>query len=52
VRAPEIARVILIDMGRIAADGPKTQVLESRGLSALFGRPVEVAARDGYYLAW
>jgi iron complex transport system ATP-binding protein len=49
---PEIARVILIDKGRIAADGPKTQVLESRRLSALFGVPAEVVERDGYYHAW
>ena len=49
---PEIARVILIDKGRIAADGPKTQVLDSGRLSALFAVPVEVAERDGYYHAW
>ena len=49
---PEIARVILIDKGRIAADGPKSQVLESRQLSALFGVPIEVAERDGFYHAW
>jgi iron complex transport system ATP-binding protein len=49
---PEIARVILLDNGRIAADGPKAQVLESRRLSALFGVPVEVVQRDGYYHAW
>lgn len=49
---PEIARVILIDKGRIGADGPKAQVLEAGRLSALFGVRVEVVERQGYYHAW
>ena len=49
---PEIARVILIDRGRIGMDGPKSRVLESGPLSALFGLPVEVVERNGYYHAW
>jgi iron complex transport system ATP-binding protein len=49
---PEIARVVLLDQGRLGADGPKAEVLASSRLSALFGVPVEVARRDGYYHAW
>lgn len=49
---PEIARVIVIDRGRVAMDGPKSRVLESSRLSALFGVPVEVVERGGYYHAW
>ncbi len=49
---PEIARVILIERGRVGTDGPTAQVLESGRLSALFGVPVEVEERNGYYQAW
>ena len=45
----EIGRVILIKDGRIYRDGPKETVLESATLSALFGTPVEVLVRSGYY---
>ena len=45
----EIGRVILIKDGRIYRDGPKETVLESATLSALFGTPVEVLLRSGYY---
>jgi iron complex transport system ATP-binding protein len=46
---PEIDRVILLRHGRIVADGSKTQVLTEATLSELFGVPVEVSERDGYY---
>jgi iron complex transport system ATP-binding protein len=49
---PEIDRVILLRQGRIIEDGPKDRVLVPRTLSALFGVPVEVTRRDGYYEAW
>ena len=46
---PEIGRVVLIRHGRIFCDGPKDQVFHSETLSHLFGIPVEVLERDGYY---
>jgi iron complex transport system ATP-binding protein len=46
---PEIDRVALIRHGRVYRDGPKREVLEAGVLSALFGIPVELLERDGYY---
>jgi iron complex transport system ATP-binding protein len=46
---PEIRRVVLFREGRVWCDGPKKQVLEAATLSALFGVPVEVLERGGYY---
>jgi iron complex transport system ATP-binding protein len=46
---PEIERVILIKEGRVYADGRKAQVLTAAMLTALFGIPVEVLERAGYY---
>ena len=46
---PEIERVILMRGGRLVDDGPKATVLTSRALSDLFGLPLEVEERDGYY---
>jgi iron complex transport system ATP-binding protein len=46
---PEIARVVLIRNGRIFCDGRKEQVIRSETLSGLFGIPVEVLERNGYY---
>ena len=49
---PEIQRVVLMDRGRIIADGPTVDVLTESTLSALFGRPLELSERDGYYNLW
>jgi len=49
---PEIDRVILMRQGRILADGPKEQMLTESALGELFGIPVELARRDGYYHLW
>jgi iron complex transport system ATP-binding protein len=49
---PEIDRVILLKNGRICADGEKDSLLTGEHLSALFGLPVEIARRDGYYHLW
>jgi iron complex transport system ATP-binding protein len=46
---PEIDRVVLIRNGRICRDGPKREILEAGVLSGLFGIPVELLERDGYY---
>ena len=49
---PEIERVVLMAWGSIIADGPARDVLTQARLSALFGRPVELSERDGYYNLW
>jgi iron complex transport system ATP-binding protein len=46
---PEMRRVVLIRDGRVYRDGPKEQVLEAATLTGLFGIPVEVLERGGYY---
>jgi iron complex transport system ATP-binding protein len=49
---PEIDRVVLLQGGRVVADGAKEELLTSGRLSAMFGVDVQVAQRDGYYHAW
>ena len=39
---PEIDRVVVLQQGRILADGPRAQVLDGALLSAAFGGPVRV----------
>ena len=46
---PEMERVVTIRSGRICRDGRKEDVLKSEALCELFGTPVEVLERDGYY---
>ena len=46
---PEIERVVLLQKGRVMADGPKEQVLTGAKLSALFGVAVKLSRQDGYY---
>ena len=48
---PEIGRVVLLDRGRIAADGPKRDVLTAGRLGAVFGAPLTLAEHDGYFTA-
>ena len=49
---PEIERVVLMNRGRVVADGPVRQILTEQRLSELFGRPVQLSERDGYYNLW
>jgi iron complex transport system ATP-binding protein len=49
---PEIQRVLLMDRGRIIADGSTCEILTESRLSALFGRPLQLSERDGYYNLW
>jgi iron complex transport system ATP-binding protein len=49
---PEIERVLLMKQGRIVADGRKQEILAASKLSALFGHPLELFERDGYYNLW
>ncbi len=49
---PEIERVILMKQGAIFGDGPKAAMLTEERLGALFGLPVTLEQRDGYYHLW
>jgi iron complex transport system ATP-binding protein len=46
---PEIRRVVLMRGGRVYCDGVKEDVLRAEPLSGLFGVPVEVIERNGYF---
>lgn len=49
---PEIGRVVVLDRGTIAADGPKESVLAPELLSRVYGTSIAVAEIDGHYLAY
>ncbi|OLS61833.1 ABC transporter ATP-binding protein [Pseudomonas putida] len=49
---PEIERVVLLDKGRIVADGPKAEVLTSERLSALYQTDLRLTEQDGWYRCW
>lgn len=49
---PEVDRIILLQEGHLAADGPKSEVLNQQTLSAVYDTPIRVAEVDGYYLAY
>jgi iron complex transport system ATP-binding protein len=49
---PEVERVVLMRDGRLVEDGPKAEVLTAANLGRLFGVPVSLARRDGYYHLW
>jgi iron complex transport system ATP-binding protein len=49
---PEIQRVVLMNGGRIMADGPKEKILQVEPLSKLFGVSLQMAQRDGHYYLW
>ena len=46
---PEIERVILLQGGRVAADGTKESVLTEKNLRALFGIEVQLKRSNGYF---
>ncbi len=45
---PEIARVLLMKSGRLIADGPTAQVLNSASLSRLFGKKLRLVRHRGH----
>ena len=49
---PEVDRVILLQSGKVAADGAKAEILTSKMLSAVYETPIRVTEVDGYYLAY
>ena len=46
---PEIERVVLLEEGRILADGPKAPILTAENLSKLFKANVRLGQHDGYF---
>jgi iron complex transport system ATP-binding protein len=46
---PEIERVVLLEKGRVLADGRKEELLTSEQLGALFGVQVKLFREDGYF---
>jgi len=49
---PEMNRVIMMQDGRIVADGRKDELLTEHRLSELFGRAITLTERDGFWNAW
>jgi iron complex transport system ATP-binding protein len=48
---PEIERVIFLRNGRVAGSGPKKEMMTDETLSEIFGGPMVVEQRDGYFNA-
>jgi iron complex transport system ATP-binding protein len=49
---PEINRVVLLQSGRVIADGDKQTVLNSGQLSGLYGLPLQLTEQQGWYRLW
>ena len=49
---PEIDRILMMQDGRIVADGPKSELLTAERLGALFKTRVQLSERDGFFHAW
>lgn len=46
---PEIEHVVLLDNGKIVAQGKKADILDDASLSELFGTPIHLVDANGYY---
>jgi iron complex transport system ATP-binding protein len=46
---PEIGRVVLLEHGRVAADGLTAEVLTGARIQEVFGAPLTITEVDGYY---
>ena len=46
---PEIARVLLLQKGRLIGDGAKSALLQSDRLSALFETPLQLISHHGWH---
>lgn len=49
---PEIDRIVMMDAGRIVADGSKRELLTAQQLGNLFGCDIALIERGGYWNAW
>jgi len=48
---PEIGRAILMKEGKFLEDGPKDRILNGKNIKKLFGVPVDIKTKGGYYYA-
>jgi iron complex transport system ATP-binding protein len=49
---PEIDRILMMQDGRIVADGSKSELLTAERLSDLFKTEIQLSERDGFFHAW
>jgi iron complex transport system ATP-binding protein len=49
---PEVMRVIVLQNGRVVADGPKNRVLDATFLSEIYGTAIRIIEIDGYFLPY
>jgi iron complex transport system ATP-binding protein len=49
---PEIDRILMMQDGRIVADGSKSELLTAERLSDLFKTEVQLSERNGFFHAW
>jgi iron complex transport system ATP-binding protein len=49
---PAINRIIVMQSGKIVADGPKQEILKESLLSSVYGTDVFIDEREGLYSAW
>lgn len=49
---PAIERVVIMDRGKIVADGPKSKIIREDILSSVYGSKVFVDQREGLFTAW
>ena len=49
---PGVDRLVVLKDGAIAADGPKSDVLDGALLSEVYETAIRIAEIDGYYLAY
>ncbi len=49
---PAIERVVIMNRGKIVADGPKSKIIREDILSSVYGSKVFVDQREGLFTAW
>ncbi len=49
---PEMDRIVMMQNGRLVADGSKAGLLTEQQLRNLFGREIAITERGGYWNAW
>jgi iron complex transport system ATP-binding protein len=49
---PEINRVVLLQAGKVVADGDKRSLLNSETISELYGLPLQLTEQNGWYKLW
>ncbi len=49
---PDMERIVMMQSGRIVADGAKIDLLTPERLGALFGGDIHLSVRDGWFHAW